>query len=230
MAEDTKNEGSEESSTTEEQEENEEEAGTGEEEEASGEEDAENEEGDESDTGDDAGLVARVRQLEVEKQQLNTLLQRMMEQSKPATASEDDETEETGDDEVDPAVQRRLNKVMKKERQAVANMVGSLYDRMDELDMKGSSNAPLYQKFQSQVEELRQQESRQGRYLKREEALAFILARKGYRGEPTGKKKPAPKKVIKQKVKPAGEIKQGSRGANSGAEKPLDEKLKGVTF
>lgn len=183
---------------------------------------------------DPNSLKSRNAELEVDnrrqKELLNTLMQMGVHNQgqqtfqQPVVQDVDDD-----DSDLDPAVAKRLKKMQAQATQQVQGVIGGVLEEMDKSAILSSPRSALYRKYENEVEQFRRNMYAQGRYFKREEALANVLLTKGESFTETPKKKV--KKVVKQKVKPAGET-QKAETVSSKEKKPstLKEKLKDVRF
>lgn len=187
------------------------------------EEEAEEEDGSKKTNSDD-GMVERNQTLEAEKRQLQGLVDKLLSRTGRPESDEEEEDEEDLTEE-EQRIVRRVERRNAKERKHIQNMVGGIFDRIDEIEITNSSLRSAYIEHKSDVEALRNEKARNGQYLKREEALALILVRKGR--HPSGS---SGTRVVKTKVKPIGETKKSAPARAASKEKTPEERLAGQKF
>lgn len=180
----------------------------------------------EEETSKDANLHARLKELTEDNKRQQALLNQLMvlgmNQQSVNVIQDQDEKEE-----IDPVIAKKLRSLEQRQTQQFQEILGGVLEEMDKTTILASPKASLYKKYQQEVETYRQQMGAQGRFFKREEALANVLLNKNLlEGE-----KPKPKKIIKQKIAPGGNT-QNAAPVKKKDEKPLSlkERLAGKTF
>lgn len=171
-------------------------------------------------------LQARLDELTEDNRRQKALLEQLMligQQSQRGTGV----IENVDEDNIDPAVLKRIKAAEQRVNQNFQGMLGGIMEEMDKSAILSSPKANLYKKYQSEVESFRRTMANQGRFFKREEALANVLLDRGLMGS----EKPKPKKLVKQQVKPAG-VSQSVKETSKKDTKPQTsrDRLAGKSF
>lgn len=192
-------------------------------------EDLTSEENNEEENQEKSSLHKRVDELTDDNRRQKALLEQLMVLGMNRGTGETVQATKVDEDEsdIDPAVAKRLRSMEQRQTQQVQGMLGGVLEEMDRTAILSSPKAKLYNKYQQEVESFRQTMGAQGRFFKREEALANILLNKGLFGE----EKSTQKKVMKQKITPGGETNKGTT-LKKKDEKTLSlkERLAGKSF
>ena len=165
-----------------------------------------------------AALEARLAEVSRDKESVTALVQQLL--------AKEADVEEREDPNMDPVDRKilKLEKENKRLAQELQGISGSLFEKMDEQSIKADPElAPLYKEHKAEIEAFRNQRGQQGVYVNREEALYLVLAKKRLFTKPTTKK------VVKQTIKPAGEVKKSSsvskgKGSNESKSKSTGRK------
>ena len=182
----------------------------------------------ETDEVKNAALHVRVNELADDNKRQKALLDQLMLLGMSGGQSGVVQQSQEDDSEIDPAIAKKLKTMEQRQNQQFQGMLGGVFEEMDRTAILTSSKAKLYTKYEQEVEAFRQRASSQGRFFKREEALANILLGKGLLGETISLK---PKKVVKQKITPGGEIQKATTPlAKEGKPVSLRDKLAGQKF
>lgn len=178
-------------------------------------------------------LQLRVKELTDQKSHLTSLVDRLVDQMSTIKSSGGEEEEEEESDLSPEDRARKKNvKVVQERLQRFENTLGRVMDDMDRISIQGSPLGSSYNKYSGDVEALRAEKIKMGRYLTREEALALVLAKKQMLGQSVDSQK---KRVVKQAIKPAGETKSASGGAKEkqaqkSSKNTPEERLQGLKF
>ena len=182
----------------------------------------------ETDEVKNAALHTRLNELADDNKRQKALLDQLMLLGMSGGQSGVVQQVQEDDSEIDPAIAKKLKTMEQRQNQQFQGMLGGVFEEMDRTAILTSSKAKLYTKYEQEVEAFRQRASSQGRFFKREEALANILLGKGLLGESAS---PKPKKVVKQNIAPGGETQKATTPSTKEV-KPvsLRDKLAGQKF
>ena len=173
-------------------------------------------------------LHLRVEELTQDNQRQKTLLDQLMLVGLGNQSGNQQQVlvDENSDE---PVTGKQLKRLQQQQNQQFQGIMSGVLEEMDRTAMLASPKSTLYAKYQREVEQYRNQMGQQGRFFKREEALANVLLNKGLLGETS---KTTPKKVVKQKVVPGGEVNSAGVPTKKVEQKPATarERLAGVKF
>ncbi len=148
----------------------------------------------------EAALQARLNELSEDNRRQKALLEQVMMMGM-GNRQTGDVIQDDGDADIDPALAKRLKLIERRATQQVQGVLSGVLEEMDKTAILSSPKANLYRKYQQDVDNFRNSMASQGRFFKREEALAAVLFNKDLVGEKPIK---PVKKIVKQQVKAAG--------------------------
>lgn len=172
-------------------------------------------------------LQVRLEELTAQTQSQKALLDQLMLLGLGNQSGNQQQAVVEDDDE--PVTGKKLKAVQQQQYQQFQGIMSGVLDEMDKTAILSSPKSTLYNKYQREVEQYRQTMGRQGRFFKREEALANVLLDKGLFSD---RPRSTPKKVVKQDIKPGGETNKAAGSSNKEEKKPVTakERLAGVKF
>lgn len=181
----------------------------------------------ENEDSNKSDLRLRVDELTQDNQRQKSLLDQLMLLGLGNQSGNQQQDTEESDDE--PVTGKKLKQNNQRQYQQFQGIMSGVLEEMDKTAILASPKSTLYNKYQREVEQYRQHMGSQGRFFKREEALANVLLNKGLLGETP---KPPIKKVVKQDITPGGETQSAGTPIRKVEVKPATakERLAGVKF
>lgn len=131
-------------------------------------------------------LTRRLRDLELQNTQLRTTINHLNPQNQQQTPAEDPASQ--FDPKVKSAIEALVQSRLRPIQEQYSNAVGNLYDQVDRVQFETQYGGEKFKKYIPRVEELRQEQVAQGRYITREEALRLVFfEEEGRRAQPNPK-------------------------------------------
>ena len=117
-------------------------------------------------------VYSELKRIREENVRLRDHVDRLNYQSRPQTPPQ--KVDSKFDPSVQEAMQQEFDRYLKPKAEAIQQQMGMVIDRNDELEFLVKYGHENYEKYKEKIEPLRDQRSRMGQYMTREDAFKFV--------------------------------------------------------